>query len=316
MSLDSWARLHTRWYLDPMIRACAKRHPETLAVWPVLIALAKDSSSPENLHGEIEILLDDLAYYIALDCKMVMSVLNVLQDAGLLLLDVNKLDCYTIKIVQFSKYQTAKRTKRDRDQRYREAFAGKKPKKTTVTRRSRDALTAIDRDRDRDVDNKNPSIVAISETEKNLSAMPEPDGSSSTTASVDNAKFLFEYWLAKTGRSHQQYRLTKSRRAKVNGRLSDGYTIEQLKQAIDGIAQSSWHSGDNPNSKRYDTFDFIFRSGENIEKGIDYLASKPKSVNDQTSKDIEATRKLYVEMGLDETQITELLKQKQAGSIV
>lgn len=96
--------------------------------------------------------------------------------------------------------------------------------------------------------------------------------SSVKPTSDDLARKLFELWLTETGRNPNQNRLTTKRRGLVRARLKDGYTEEQLRQAIQGIAASPWHQGQNPSGQRYDTFQFIFRDGENIEKGIERIA--------------------------------------------
>jgi hypothetical protein len=133
---------------------------------------------------------------------------------------------------------------------------------------------------------------------------------------LDHARILFDHWLEATGRNAAQNRLTRQRRSKVNARLRDGYTFEQLRTAIDGIASSPWHTGDNPASKRYDTFDLIFRSGEKVEQGIDYAV---RIANEQASRsvpggfDLEATRRSYREMGLSEERIDELIRRLQEG---
>lgn len=85
----------------------------------------------------------------------------------------------------------------------------------------------------------------------------------------DLARRLFDHWLSVTKRNANQNRLTKKRVGLIRARRSDGYEEAHLFAAIDGIARSPWHSGENPSGTRYDTFDFIFRSGENIEKGIE-----------------------------------------------
>lgn len=90
---------------------------------------------------------------------------------------------------------------------------------------------------------------------------------------ADAARRLFDHWLTATGRNPNQNRLTTKRRRMVKGRLSDGYTEEQLHAAIDGIASSPWHRGENPSGTRYDTFQFVFRDGENVEKGLERAAA-------------------------------------------
>lgn len=128
--------------------------------------------------------------------------------------------------------------------------------------------------------------------------------STSAEPKIDHARILFDHWIQATGRHAGQNRLTTGRRSKVNARRRDGYTPDQLKTAIDGIASSPWHSGDNPGSKRYDTFDFIFRSGENVEKGIEFAAGSANREAAATGGiDVEATRRFYLDQGFTEEEI-------------
>jgi len=77
-------------------------------------------------------------------------------------------------------------------------------------------------------------------------------------------KEVFGYWLAKTDRS-AKHKLTNGRRARIRARLKEGYSVEQLKQAIDGVLRSRWHMGHNPNRTRYDRISTVFRDGGQVE---------------------------------------------------
>lgn len=62
---------------------------------------------------------------------------------------------------------------------------------------------------------------------------------------------VYEYWLEATGRSATRYKLTAERRSKIEARLR-GFSIEDVKKAIDYVAQSEFHRGDNDRNQRYD----------------------------------------------------------------
>jgi DNA-binding XRE family transcriptional regulator len=68
--------------------------------------------------------------------------------------------------------------------------------------------------------------------------------------------------------NHPQAKLDKKRRSKIEAALKLGFTIDQLKQAIDGCALTSFNMGDNLRSQRYDGIDLIFRDAEHIERFI------------------------------------------------
>lgn len=78
---------------------------------------------------------------------------------------------------------------------------------------------------------------------------------------------VFEYWahqrhtaLGRNGTGPQQ-QLTKGRRRKVQARLNDGYTVADLKQAIDGLLSSEYHL-----EHGYTDLALICRDQEHVEK--------------------------------------------------
>lgn len=74
---------------------------------------------------------------------------------------------------------------------------------------------------------------------------------------------VFDYWRARLG--YKTAKLTNDRKSKVAARLREGYSVEDIKAAIDGCAGSAWHTGDNPNGKRYDDLTLICRNGSKLE---------------------------------------------------
>lgn len=74
---------------------------------------------------------------------------------------------------------------------------------------------------------------------------------------------VFDYWREKL--IHPNARLDSNRRSKIAARLKDGYTVEDLKSAIDGCASSSWHMGQNPSNKKFDDIALICRDASKVE---------------------------------------------------
>lgn len=60
----------------------------------------------------------------------------------------------------------------------------------------------------------------------------------------------------------------------VRARLED-FSAEQLKSAINGYHKSAFHSGDNPQGKRYLSLALIMRDISHVQQGIEMLAAKP-----------------------------------------
>jgi hypothetical protein len=82
--------------------------------------------------------------------------------------------------------------------------------------------------------------------------------------SDDQVEDVFLHWQMRTGRTRT--RLSGRRRAKIKARLSDGFSVTQLKQACDGLMGSSWHRGANPNRTPYLGIDVVFKSADSVER--------------------------------------------------
>lgn len=68
-------------------------------------------------------------------------------------------------------------------------------------------------------------------------------------------------------------KLNGTRRGHVKARLREGFTVDDLKRAIDGV-WTPWNLGENNSGKIYATFELVVRNTEQVEK---YLANSPKS---------------------------------------
>lgn len=124
---------------------------------------------------------------------------------------------------------------------------------------------------------KNGSSSSSSSTNKNT------DGKPSESESV---KEVFAYWQSRL--DHPGAKLTAERKRKIVNRLEDGYTLEQIKTAIDGCASSPFHRGDNDRHQRYDDIELICRNGTKLESFIQMTvpistSTAPRSTPEATS---------------------------------
>ncbi len=87
---------------------------------------------------------------------------------------------------------------------------------------------------------------------------------------------VFDHWLAVLGnpilRPKRKLQATKSRLAPIRARLRDGYTVAELCTAIDAVARSGFHRGDNEDGAPYIEPKTIFRNEEKVDG---WLAAKP-----------------------------------------
>ena len=90
----------------------------------------------------------------------------------------------------------------------------------------------------------------------------EPDRLDESRRSIDVSE-LFAYWQQRCGRAHAK--LTNDRRGKIKARLGEGYTVDQIRQAIDGAALDAFV---DEKGKRFDDIELICRNGSKLESFI------------------------------------------------
>lgn len=77
---------------------------------------------------------------------------------------------------------------------------------------------------------------------------------------------VFDRWVEVTGRDATRTRLTGQRRKKLEARLREGYSEEELLAAVNGITRSQFHMGMNDSGTRYDDLTVICRDGSQVER--------------------------------------------------
>ena len=80
---------------------------------------------------------------------------------------------------------------------------------------------------------------------------------------------VFCYWQQVLNR--QSSKLDKKRTWQIERSLELGYSVEDLKKAIDGIKKSSFHMGNNEGGEIYDGLNNVFRDSNQIDKFISII---------------------------------------------
>jgi hypothetical protein len=99
----------------------------------------------------------------------------------------------------------------------------------------------------------------ICEVKTSLVDIPEINTSASK-------KELFNYWQEKM--NHPRAKLDKKRGNVIKNALQLGYSVVDLKQAIDGCAKTQFNMGQNDKRQVYDDISLILRDSEHIERFI------------------------------------------------
>jgi len=80
------------------------------------------------------------------------------------------------------------------------------------------------------------------------------------------ANKVLDHWAAQVYH-HGKVKLTSERRKRVTARIADGFTVEDLKLAIEGAALDPWLMGTAPNStKAFKDVDTILRDASQVER--------------------------------------------------
>lgn len=120
-----------------------------------------------------------------------------------------------------------------------------------------------------------PTNHEVNNQEENLSNRRSAQAPSSDSVKAgDDHKAVFEHWQSVHGKTNAK--LIKDRLSKINARLKEGYTVDQLKRAIDGCKLSPFHMGDNDNRTLYNDLKTILRDGAQVEKFISMAENPPK----------------------------------------
>lgn len=101
--------------------------------------------------------------------------------------------------------------------------------------------------------------------EKDIKTLVERDAS-------DPVVEVFEFWQVEL--NHKQTVLSDDRRKKIKARLQEGYSVERIKQAIQGIKRSSHNMGENDRNQKYDDIELICRTGSNVDRFADMLQAE------------------------------------------
>lgn len=85
---------------------------------------------------------------------------------------------------------------------------------------------------------------------------------------------VFDFWRVTLG--HDRAVMDAKRTKVIESRLKDGYTVDQLCNAVKGCSLSPFHMGDNDRGCKYDGLELILRDAEKVDQFIEFFNSPPK----------------------------------------
>lgn len=107
-----------------------------------------------------------------------------------------------------------------------------------------------------------------------------PVCSSSSTPSTADIQEIFRYWQDVMG--HPKAKLDKKRSSAIQNALKLGFSIDDLKKAIEGCKNTPFNMGKNDNYQVHDGVRVIFRDAEQIERFMNNAdkTHKPSGTDD------------------------------------
>lgn len=115
---------------------------------------------------------------------------------------------------------------------------------------------------------------------------------------------IFGYW--KETLDHPRAKIDKTRKSKVRCRLKDGYSVDDIKLAIDGCLASPYHQGQNKRGMIYDDLELICRDSKHIDQFI-------KSAKEPNAKLISPAGRQARQNGKTWLQMRQAKREAQNG---
>lgn len=125
-----------------------------------------------------------------------------------------------------------------------------------------------------------PSVKGLANPEPEPEQKPKPvqpyvelELNGHTEITTTPFQQVFDHW--KIVHQHPNAVGDEKRQRTIRARLRDGYTVEQLCQAIDGCKNSPHHMGQNDTSTVYDDLSLICRDATHVDKFIKLADQSP-----------------------------------------
>lgn len=99
---------------------------------------------------------------------------------------------------------------------------------------------------------------------------------------------IFEHWQDVMDKP--QARMIVARSRAIAGRLREGYSVADIKSAIDGCRISPFHMGENDAGNIYNDLTLICRNGAKLEQFIGFLEKRPRKPSYGNDPDADCDR--------------------------
>lgn len=95
---------------------------------------------------------------------------------------------------------------------------------------------------------------------------PKTEKQLSKAAELNNQAIdVFNYWKTVMRKSRVKIENSPERLTAIKSMIRKGYTVETIKQAVDGCKSTPWNMGDNPKGKNYNDLTLICRNSSKLD---------------------------------------------------
>lgn len=155
---------------------------------------------------------------------------------------------------------------------------------------------------------KEQSRTETEQTKNICEVKTSPDDDFSETQLVEQKKNnnsakikeIFLYW--KNTLDHPKARMDEKRKLKIRSALKNGYSVDDIKLAIDGCLASPYHQGENERSSSYDSLELICRDSEHIDRFIKLSKEKDARLLSAKGRQARQNGQTWLQMRKQKTE--------------
>jgi hypothetical protein len=137
---------------------------------------------------------------------------------------------------------------------------------------------------------------------------PRPKGGRMVPTAGEQA--VFDHWVTVMGKTGRAI-FADERIKPVRERLAAGFTIDDLKQAIDGCAKSTFHMGVNKEHRQYNDLELICRDAKRVESFL--TTAEGKALASKAEKAALDPKRPYMQSASREEIAASIARRKQNG---
>lgn len=100
---------------------------------------------------------------------------------------------------------------------------------------------------------------------------------------------IFEFWKTVFSKSNRTA-LDNKRKSKIQARLKDGYTVDDIKSAIIGCSKSEYHMGKNDQNTVYNDIELICRDATRLDQ---FMRFNPQSSNVNAAQESSSEQTVF-----------------------